>query len=826
MATTGITQVESIAIAQSVVNASKSATSAEISNKVKAAVNSVTAGVANLKPTDTLPPNINVFNLSLGTYATLGGLVVSQAELDSGIVQARKNQAGVWEKYITPITGLDKYIEKANLFEGQVVNSFDPNLVQADTVFDTATGAVIASTSGRVFTGLQPAESGKAYRMTNISGPIYMFNAAREFIAYSQATVHNGAAMNPKVFVASTVYQTNVVTEFVTPANVAFVSANGIVGNTADQVKANVSLTTTGSVEKIKESLLPDNLGKVTLIDGTTVGSLPVAIKEVQDEIESIFEGTLVAVFDAGGVIPDTVFNTDLAALDVSTTGRTFTGYTVSIPGQEYTVLKTGGPIYFFDADKNFVAYVSNQANGKPAMVPFTYVPALEYSVNNITRFIAPAGAAYFGANGISTSTLDQVKAEVKIYKGNPANGTKKIKESLLPTSIGSGPSTGETASMKDRVLGEVKAYNRGIGVLGGGSVLRFNFAFCSDIHYNSQSSDANLKELIDFTKHPLIKDDISAIFCGGDVCNGQYGRDKNLALSEIASFKTRALESNIPFLNIIGNHDDNISWTGRTNPTNTFSNALTKAEQHTLLIKPFSDKYSNIVPVTGKGYFHADFGAHKIRVIGTDAYDWPLVNTGNGSIKYKSTIAGQYFSQAQLDWLQATLASTPAGYAVIVLTHCPVRSKLTWSSGFIQGVDLLPRIINAWKTGTSYNHSYSNSTFPELNTARTFSFSGSGKEFICYLGGHVHSLISYQTEAFPNQKGFVVPCMWPSGAGSGDAEETPTMVRGDHDEVRNSFAMMSVDRFNKNLIVTMFGAHKDGDGNITQRTNFIKYNQ
>lgn len=814
---------ETIAIAQSAVNAARPAISNEITTKINTSVNSVSAGIINLKPGEVPPANINTVNLALGTYTSLGGLIVTQAELDSGIVQARKNQSGVWEKFIIPVTGLDKFVEKTGLFEGELINSFDPTLVQADTVFDTATGTIIASTTGRVFTGLQPAQPNTKYKVLNSAGPIYMFNAAREFVAYSQATAHNAAAMQARTFIQASIYTVNSITEFTTNNEIAFISANGIVGNTADQVKASVVINSTGTVTKIKKELLPADLGEATMLDGVTKSPTAVVIKEIQNEFASIFEGgSAIQVFDPNGIILNTLFNTDTALVETSTSGRVFSGYTTSIPGQEYTVLKGSGPVYFFDANKNFVAYVSNQVNNKVAMQPFTYVPALEYTVNEITRFIAPTGAAFFGVNTITGSTPDQVKLQLKIYRGNALQGTKKIKADLLPAGTGGG---GGGTSYMDRLAGTVKAYNRGTGVPGNGSILRFNFAFCSDIHYDSTNSDLNLKELIDFTNHPLIKDDTSAIFCGGDICNGQYGRTKSLALAEINNFTTRALQSGVPFLNIVGNHDDNISWTGKTNPTSTFAQALTKIDQHNLLIKPFADKYSNIVRVTNKAYFHADFADHKIRVIGTDAYEWPLVNTGNGSIKYKSSIAGQYFSQAQLDWLQTTLAATPAGYAVIVLTHCPVRSGLTWSNGFVQGTDMLPRIINAWKNGTSYNHSYTNGTFPELNTSKNFSFTGSGKEFICYLGGHVHSLINYVTEAFPDQHGVVVPCMWTSGAGSGDAEETPTMVRGENEEIRNSFAYMSVDRYRKNLIVTMYGAHKDGEGFITNRTNIIKYN-
>lgn len=826
--TNGVTPAESISNSQSAVNAARPSISIEIASKVSASISAVTAGVTNLKPGETPPANINVVNLSLGTYPSLGGLVVSQTELDGNIVQARRLQNGTWEKNLIPVTGLDRYAEKTALFEGVILNSFDPNLAQANTVFDTATGTIITSTSGRSFSGLQPAVPNTKYTYLGGAGPIYMFNAAREFIAYSQATAHNGVNMAPKVFVPATVYTTNVRTEFTTPADVAFISANGIVDHTIEQVRAEMQILSGSTAQKLKKELLPADIGEALMLDGVTKSPISVVTQELQGEFKGLFDGGSVEqIFDPNShLIPLTYFNTDTAGFSTSTS-RPFIAYLPAVVGQEYTILKGSGPVYMFNAAKEFVAYVSDKANGKPAMVPFQYVPALEYVVNERVRFVVPTGVAFFGANSISDRTIDQVKLEVKIYKGNITEGSKKIKSEYLPTTYTPSPggSTGSSNYMMEMVAGTMKAYNRGTGVLGGNSILRFNFLFFSDIHYNSTNADLNLVELLNFARHPLIASDISTILCGGDVCNGQYGRTKATAVSEINSFKDRLLQSPVPAISILGNHDDNVSRTGRTNPTNTFVNAITKTEQYNLMLKPFSDKWNVFKTVANKGYFHADFDDHKIRVIGTDAYDWPVENNGSGGVKYKSDLAGQYFSQAQLDWLFTTLRDTPAGYAIILLTHCPVRTGLTWSQGFVQGVNVLPNIINAWKKGLTYNHSWSSSAYPELNTNKVFAFTGSGKEFICYLGGHVHSLISYVTEAFADQHGFVVPCTWTSGAGSGDAEETPTMVRGEGEEVRNSFACMSVDRFRKNLIVTMYGAHKDGEGFITERTNFIKYN-
>lgn len=828
MATTnGITPAEGINISQSVLNAARPSISNEINSKVSAGVNTVASGVDNLKPGQTPPENIKTVNLSLGAYPLLG-ITVIQADMDAGIVQGRKLQDGTWEKVILPFPGTDRFVEKQSILEGGVINSFDPSLVMANTVFNTdlVPAGISESTSGRTFSGLQPAAPNTFYQVFGGGGPVYLFDINLQPTGYASNQVNTKPGMAGLKFVQASKYIVGDVTEFISTPETAYVSTNGVTADTFEQVKAKLRIISAGESLRIKRNLLPADVGEALMLDGVTKSPISVVTKEIQSELLDLFDGSsTVNIFDASVAMQNTVFNTDTATVEASTSQRTFSGYTPYTPGQEYTIVKGSGPVYLFNAAKQFVAYVSNQPNGKTAMLPFEYVPPIEYAVNEVTRFTSNFPAAFMGVNGIAASNFDQVKSELKIYKGNAIEGTKKIKTEYLPANIGNG--NGSTSYMMELVAGTAKAYNRGIGVIGGNSILRFNFLFYSDPHFNSTNARLNLLELNSYAKHPLIKDDISAVVCAGDVCNGEVGKAKATTQAEIVNYMNVALDAPVPTFSANGNHDTNDTRTGGQNPTNGFANAFTKAEQYNLMIKPVADKWSQIKAVANKMYLHADFPEHKIRIISTDAYDWPIINKGDGSLKYKSELKGQYFSQAQMDWLFTTLRDTPAGYAVIVVTHCPLRTGLTWNDGFVQGVDQLPRIINAWKKGLSYTHNWSSSAFPELNTNTVFNFSGgaTNREFICYLSGHVHSMIHYTTAAFPEQHGLVVPCMWTAGAGSGAATETLTIARGENEEVRNSFAHISVDRYGKQFITTMFGAHKDGEGMTRERTQFVKYN-
>lgn len=114
MAETGpyVNQAESAAMTQQAINLARADITQEIKVKVLDGVNTVATGTGNLLPTDTVPANITSFNLVAGTYANLGGLVVDPADVLQGVVQARKNLAGTWDKVIIqiPIAG---YVNKS-----------------------------------------------------------------------------------------------------------------------------------------------------------------------------------------------------------------------------------------------------------------------------------------------------------------------------------------------------------------------------------------------------------------------------------------------------------------------------------------------------------------------------------------------------------------------------------------------------------------------------------------------------------------------------------------------------------------------------------------
>jgi len=83
----------------------------------------ITTGIGNADPTTIPDASITTYNLnSAGTYANLGGIVVSSGDLAAGIVQGRKTNGG-WSKVIIPID-LTNYAVKSDVILNWTAQSF------------------------------------------------------------------------------------------------------------------------------------------------------------------------------------------------------------------------------------------------------------------------------------------------------------------------------------------------------------------------------------------------------------------------------------------------------------------------------------------------------------------------------------------------------------------------------------------------------------------------------------------------------------------------------------------------------------------------------
>jgi predicted phosphodiesterase len=340
-----------------------------------------------------------------------------------------------------------------------------------------------------------------------------------------------------------------------------------------------------------------------------------------------------------------------------------------------------------------------------------------------------------------------------------------------------------------------------------------------SDVHPFGSNSIENLNEFLTFFQKAELKKYVTSLICCGDISNGSVGRPMQNAINEINSVVSPVLNQDIPMLMVVGNHDSNINETSRyaTGKPNGFNEALKKEDQFDLIIRQAKDKWN----FTGKEnacYYYNDFKSHKIRIIVLDFIDYPVVEDSQvkGQLKYN---VGYIFSQKQLEWLYQTLFTVPMDYGVIIALHAvpnPEHPLGHWE----QGIRMLPDIIHAYKTGTSYQHYWNGGSYPEFATQVNFDFELKGeKEFICWLGGHIHNRVYLNVQ---NQLMITTPALLTSE----EALDCPYSLtwRSPDTVTQNSFNILQINRRQKYIDVTAFGAYICADNRIPQRTTRLHY--
>ena len=220
------------------------------------------------------------------------------------------------------------------------------------------------------------------------------------------------------------------------------------------------------------------------------------------------------------------------------------------------------------------------------------------------------------------------------------------------------------------------------------------------------------------------------------------------------------------PVLISIGNHDEGLY--------RTIASTGSTAASYARFIQPYEAAIGGVH--AGKSYYYKDWTSYKIRTI--NMYDMDDNDDVDpiDPLQYRIFKTHRIWSQAQLDWLEATLASTPTDYAVIVITHYPIEDqpnitvdytcKLTdpkivnWDAeaNYVVG-NPVADMMEAWITGTTsgaLSYPTSGSTGeaaykPNLTVNVDFTSRGAG-HFITYLCGHVHqdgvgTLTGYTTQ-------------------------------------------------------------------------------
>ena len=121
----------------------------------------------------------------------------------------------------------------------------------------------------------------------------------------------------------------------------------------------------------------------------------------------------------------------------------------------------------------------------------------------------------------------------------------------------------------------------------------------------------------------------------------------------------------------------------------------------------------------------------------------------------------------------------------------------------------MIPEIIEAFRSKTHFQKRYPNKVVPGDTLTVDADFTQAPGEFICYMGGHVHTYLNYEVSwmsninrALPKQQVLVANNMSPS-------EKNPLspIERQPRGTQNNTFNIYAIDTREKMIYVTFFGA-------------------
>lgn len=213
---------------------------------------------------------------------------------------------------------------------------------------------------------------------------------------------------------------------------------------------------------------------------------------------------------------------------------------------------------------------------------------------------------------------------------------------------------------------------------------------------------------------------------------------------------------------------------------------------------------------VTNECYYYKDFDSKKIRVIALDYYN------GNGTS----------LGQSQINWFIATLASTPAGYGVIILIHSPEdrviidveHSKFRQKhrvidyqeDGYYVGNRPIRNIVDAFIEKVAFTDQFSDGGITVTINA-DFTNVESGVEFICYACGHRHEDWIGVYNGSTNRQlclDITAGTCWYGGAENPAYANQEDLPRGTEGVCQDAFNIYAIDRVNKSVKIVRIGAN------------------
>jgi len=334
----------------------------------------------------------------------------------------------------------------------------------------------------------------------------------------------------------------------------------------------------------------------------------------------------------------------------------------------------------------------------------------------------------------------------------------------------------------------------------------RFVIVHISDAHLSNWSSNnfwrhpENLIEAVNFVNRPPVK--VNAMVATGDFISNMAKTTRQTAMEYMNAFATHYFNSNlVPSFVCTGNHDGNMinpnaaEWITQED----FYSAVTSRINYPVYTDGRSNYYYTDMP-DGRG--------GRIRIIALDELD-----RTDDAINTQQKAA---YSPRQIAWFTnvALRQGMTSRHSVIVLMHHSLPSDNTEARRYIANEHvyswyMIPEIIEAFRSKTHLEKRYPNKIVPGDTLTVDADFTQVPGEFICYMGGHVHTYLNYEVSwvpninrALPKQQVLVANNMSPS-------EKNPVspIERFKRGTQNNTFNIYAIDTREKMIYVTFFGA-------------------
>ena len=359
----------------------------------------------------------------------------------------------------------------------------------------------------------------------------------------------------------------------------------------------------------------------------------------------------------------------------------------------------------------------------------------------------------------------------------------------------------------KENSLNKLRTIVPTNGTLKNGAKDLFNIVHISDAHVapgtqnNSIPTPINLLEALKFANEPEAS--INIMVATGDHISNveETTREQAISFLDVVA-NTLYNNNNIPTFPSTGNHDANMM-----NPEHR-KFALSKADMYNHL----TSKINYPIRTTGtENYYYADIPNSQgriIRIISLDVMD-------QEGVEYDA----QHYaiiSQKQIDWLCETALkeNMTTKHSVIVLIHYPLPThneyiRQSAFNDFLYNWESIPEIIEAFRTKRSFYAKYKNKFIPTDTLCINTSFENVPGEFICYLGGHIHTYANYEVDGFknsdsslPKQIMIIANNMSPS-----QRNKKSPIERHSDGLQNNTFNIYMIDTNSKTIYITFFGA-------------------